>query len=325
MLTKEQLIARRRTIGASEAPILMGLTSYGDPGTILLEKQGLLESEPLKPNKFMTFGNLAEDQIRTLAEEELRRRYETINAICRGERHFERLSSKQGATPDGFYSIPFDQLVLIEVKTTGQNWTNGLPDRVIYQIQQQMDLTGASFCLVPVYYTTDAEIDQALVAWATGEHWSIDPEKLVFMEVETDLNLQAKLRDFCITWWTKHVELGLPLFSLDKEKSKPLFGECEVPMGLEKRYLDAKAAKELAEQTLKDVTLEVNTLMGDFKKGIGNSGNFSKSYIPGKPSLDEGKAWMAAKAILGDKAAPIETAYMKSAGKGYWRLQHTEK
>lgn len=66
-LTKEQLKIRRQGIGASEIPVIAGLSPWGSAAEIYAEKRGLSERTA---NLRMKLGTLTEDPIATLWEEE---------------------------------------------------------------------------------------------------------------------------------------------------------------------------------------------------------------------------------------------------------------
>jgi predicted phage-related endonuclease len=95
--------------------------------------------QPIEVNAYMEFGLLWEDWV----IDKIAREYDIKpnDYLIAGE------YSKHLATPDG---LSTDHRVIAEVKTTGKDWgvAEKLPIRYARQIQWQLHVTGAEFCVI---------------------------------------------------------------------------------------------------------------------------------------------------------------------------------
>jgi predicted phage-related endonuclease len=95
--------------------------------------------QPVEVNDFMRFGLLWEDWV----IEKIAREYDIRpnDVLIAGE------NRQHLATPDG---LSTDHTVIAEVKTTGRDWrtVEKLPVKYKRQIQWQLHVTGADFCVV---------------------------------------------------------------------------------------------------------------------------------------------------------------------------------
>lgn len=329
-LTALQQSLRTQTIGASEVPILMGLTPYGDPPTIALIKRGIIEESPWRPNKWMAFGTLAEKSIRVEAEKEIARRYGKIHlpVLSIGGASFSNLETHQGATPDGLYNTDIG-VVNLEIKTAGQEWSEP-PAKTVYQVQQQLALTFAEVALVVHYQTSEQEVDQFMADAALMDqeyhdgYFKIDPSKITYFEVFPNKELQDQIAVFCTKWWEDHVVQGLPVQPTQKYDDPVIEKKTAVLADdLAERWRKLNDQKDLVELELAELKTLIITSMDKSTKGTTAHGSFSKAWVKAKPSVDASKAWEAAKGLLGDKASALEEAYTKTSA-GYYRLTFKE-
>lgn len=134
----EWLRLRRNGIGGSDAAAIMGLSPWRTAMDVWLEKTGEFTEDESQDNEKMYWGTALEDvvarEFMTRTGLKVRRR----NAILQHRKHH-------------FMIANVDRLVIghkagLECKTTGQysadDWTMGVPDYYIPQVQHYMAVTG---------------------------------------------------------------------------------------------------------------------------------------------------------------------------------------
>lgn len=143
-LTTQQQERRRGSLGASEAPAVLGLDRYRTAGDIYLEKRGLVE--PFAGNRFTDWGNRLELVIAEWAAERLndslvRLPVEELPVVHPTE-------DWASCTPDFLLARRSD--ALLQIKNTsvymaaewGEDDTDKAPPRVLAQVSWEMWVTG---------------------------------------------------------------------------------------------------------------------------------------------------------------------------------------
>jgi YqaJ-like recombinase protein len=192
MINAKQLAERKNGIFSSDVPRIMA----GESVRLALEKLGKIEPEDLSEVPQVQLGNLIEPRILDAYEAAhggiLKRSPDTL----RHPRH-----SWLGAHLDGF-----NLGEVIEAKSVGSynrpQWgepgTDEVPDRVLWQVQEQLAVAQLPIAKVPVCFLTE----KALVAFATGRPVPID----VYV-VPADADLEAYIVERCGKVW-EHIQAG---------------------------------------------------------------------------------------------------------------------
>jgi len=171
MENKEWLEKRRAFIGGSDAGAVMGLSHYGSPLTVYIEKKGMYQTEE---NEAMLRGSIMEPYIRDLTRKEYpNMEIETAPFIFQNkERPF------MGANVDGFIYIDPEQqkelpfspdhftnkclgLGIHEIKTSqdGYGFTeNEIPDAYYAQVQHYMSVLDLPWAILTVYIISKNQI-----------------------------------------------------------------------------------------------------------------------------------------------------------------------
>lgn len=190
MITDKQKAIRHTGIFSSDVPRIMA----GDGVRVALEKMGEIERENLDDIPEIQLGNMIESRILDAYESKhggmLKRSPDTM-------RHPDH--QWLGAHLDGF-----NLQEIIEAKSVGwynrNLWgspgTDEVPDRVLWQVQEQLAVARVPIAKVPVCFLTEA----ALVAFATG-----NPLPLEIYVVPADADLEAYIVERCGKVW-QHVE-----------------------------------------------------------------------------------------------------------------------
>ncbi len=191
MLTEKQRLARMGGVGASDAPIILGLSPYKTPLRLYMEKRGEIEPDP--PNEAMEWGNLLEPAIITKAERKLklrfRRRLGTLHhpkmrfifANCDGANLSERALIEAKRSGDG--------------RGYGADGSDEVPEIVKAQVQQQLGVAslalGVKFML-------------AYVPVLIGLH------EHRIMRVPYDPKVSRDVIECSRSFWIDHVKQGKP-------------------------------------------------------------------------------------------------------------------
>lgn len=180
---EEWLQVRRQGIGSSDAPAVCGLDPYRKPIQVYLDKLGLEEERP--ESEAAEWGRLLEDLIAVEFARRTGKKVRRFNAILQHEAYPWML-----AEPDREVS----GRAILEVKTTGvghlKEWDNGqVPERVMVQVQHQLEVTGA---------------DLAYVAVLVGG------QRLLIREVWPDKELAKALVQIEDRFWNGHVVPRVP-------------------------------------------------------------------------------------------------------------------
>lgn len=134
-LTPEQRIERRKYIGSSDLAAIMGLDPYRDASDVWLDKTGQLEDRD-DGDEHTRRGTLLEPAILNWAEEKIGKTF---------------VRDVMSVADDGIRAVNFDGLgdtFTVEAKSTvnldewGEDGTDQVPDRVVVQCHQALDIAG---------------------------------------------------------------------------------------------------------------------------------------------------------------------------------------
>lgn len=149
---EDWLFQRRRGVGSSDAPIILGQSPWSDPLTLWSQKLGLngFETDETEP---MRWGHILEEPIAREYERRSGRYLLTNDNPYRIYRHHEH--QWQQATPDRIQDRPGDDHPgILEVKTVNEfkssDWSEGIPLLYQVQVQHQLAVTGLSWGTVCV-------------------------------------------------------------------------------------------------------------------------------------------------------------------------------
>lgn len=150
MLTEKQLLARKQGIGASEAAIVMGASSWCTPYKLWMIKTGKIEADDLSQRPDIWWGNELESIIA--------KRYQIVTG-SRLKRNNRTLRHK--AYPHILCHIDrkvIGQHKIVEIKSTnffsyewGDPGTDRVPESYYWQVQQQLAITGCDIADIAVY------------------------------------------------------------------------------------------------------------------------------------------------------------------------------
>lgn len=189
MITDAQREERKNGIFSSDCPRIM----MGDSVRVALEKMGEIARENLDDVPQIQLGNMIEPRILDAYEAE----YGALSVRSPDTmRHREH--DWLGAHLDGYR-----ETVIVEAKSVGwynrAEWGDGgdeVPDRVLWQVQEQCAVVGLPQAHVPVCFLTE----EALVAFATGRPLPIN----VFV-IPADHELEAFIVEKCGKVW-RHIQ-----------------------------------------------------------------------------------------------------------------------
>lgn len=137
--TKEQLLERRKTLGASEIPVVTGHLTFKSPLQLWAEKRGL--SEPFEGNEYTDWGNRLEPVIR-------QKYAEVVGVIVRvSDTVVCPRYPWRSATPDGIWEnrergVEIKQRGAHRADEWGEPGTDQVPNDVAIQCHWNMDVTG---------------------------------------------------------------------------------------------------------------------------------------------------------------------------------------
>lgn len=205
---------RSKSIGASEVSALFGCSPWQSEYGLWLLKTGLVEqqadTERLRTGRYLEEAILAEWVRRNAASEEVLFVNHNTHQFTSGAHSFIT------ATPDGVGRLKDDTPFVVDVKTVEPmrraDWDNGVPEYYLWQLRQQMYVTGTN---------------RALLIAQFGFH---DRPRHEWLEASPAL--QDELVKRCSKFW-KRVEGALPPPDAD--------GHPATTAALQRRKLDAKA------------------------------------------------------------------------------------
>ena len=175
---------RRKTLGASDVPIILGLTTWSSPAQVLASKKG---QDTFEETQAMRLGNYLQEGIAK----------EAMNQIG-GEIEFNELhlvhdNGWASATPD-YIIRKGDELAILEIKCTHERTWDAVPEHYLLQVHWQCWVHG---------------INKAYVAVLHGS------SKVECHEIKVDLESEWFIRavEVAAAWWTRHVVCHEPIES----------------------------------------------------------------------------------------------------------------
>lgn len=149
--TPEWHAARRHGIGSSDAPIVAGVSPWGDIQRLWAVKAGLIDPRDAS-NAGTTWGSKLEDVIAEAYTERTGRRVRRVNQLRAHRDHPWMLASLD--------RMVIGEPVVVEIKTArfpneewGQDASSEIPPAYLIQTQHQMAVVGATRADVPVLFS----------------------------------------------------------------------------------------------------------------------------------------------------------------------------
>jgi putative phage-type endonuclease len=260
-LTGKQRQARKKYLGATDIPALLGVDPYKTLYQIWLEKTGQYE-RPESDNPSLTAGRHMEDAVLNWA----------------AEHHLGKLSRKGLERRVKGYPIVVhldaqtQAGVPVEAKTAGlhgpltefygEPLTDQVPERVIIQAQMQMAATEAFMCYVPVF---------------------VGGRGFVMYVVNRDQELINLCLDKAYNFWTKHVIPRIPPNEpipvklaryVPREEGKAV----DIPQNLIDEWLTAKAEVAYAEEHEETAKEKIHKILAEAGAEVGNADGGTLTY-----------------------------------------------
>lgn len=255
---------RQLRIGASDVPVLLGLSRWRTPYDLWLEKTGRKAPDPVD-NEAVRVGIVLEPALLDWAEQKL--------GVLRRQVYVELSGTPLGCTLDGLT----ESGVPVEAKTAGivsgysdgfSDDADGIPENYRAQCLAQMAACNSDVCYVP-----------ALVV----------RKGLVMYEINSDSDQRRWIVDRICEWWDKHVFRDVPP---DDGRPIPLPVKRdgrEIAMlddSLIDEYIEAKTAYDniqseanLAKERLKDVTERIKQSIADYGIGMDGKARFAEIKV----------------------------------------------
>jgi len=313
-ITEAQRQARRKYLGSSDTPIIMGVSPFSkDERDIFWSKVSDLQDDGSAP--WLSTGNWLEGPMISWAAEQLE-----VEVTTDPDDLFQVAQGGEGAS---IFAANHDSLIVgkkasIEAKFAngemaqeyGQPGTDQVAGHVIVQVQHQM------YC---------GDLEKVYVALAVPSYYGIDRRLYV---VPRDDELIGMIVDFGCQWWDKHVRAKLPP---GESEAPPMY----VLKGLQRRAgaqikLDDKIAcladddnrlKELLKQYKAErelVRAKLTHSLGDAEIGLLPDGRrvTYEGHDASKFDLDAFRGKHPALAAKFTKTSIQRTLYIKRGKKG---------
>lgn len=183
MLTPEQSIARRKYIGSSDAPALMGVDPYRSASDVYLEKTGIAEG--FAGNEHTERGNLLEPVVLTWAARQLSGFIERDVMFSGGH-----LCVNLDAHCPNEFSV--EAKTATNADEWGEQGTDQVPERVIIQCHHGFAITGYRLAYVPVLLPVFGRFEFRMY------------------RVERDDALASAVAEHGERFWREHVQARVP-------------------------------------------------------------------------------------------------------------------
>lgn len=189
MTDTDWLTWRRQGIGASDVPALLGLSNFDSPWSLWARKTGLLpDSEETQRQRI---GHLMEPVLAQMFHEHTGLYVAGEQTWCSHRGHQWARATIDGLVMDGASRDHVDDaLGVVEFKTDGSfGWSDGVPARVLSQVQWQLFVTDLPRAWVGVMHAN----------WRFAVH-----------EVERDEDDIAFMLERAQAFWERHILAGEP-------------------------------------------------------------------------------------------------------------------
>ena len=264
-ITEEQRRKRNRGLGASDAPILLGLSPYKTPADLALEKRSKVTMQAEAYSQAAELGNLFEEPIAKVAEERIGvKLYKPCTT-------FSLKNSVLFCHPDRMVGSNKRGAPLVEIKFSCMNdrWGHedegacGVPSAVYAQVVHQMVVTSAPYAYV--------------AAMLTGGFGT--PEVRIF-KVDRDDDECERLVEAETHWWNDYVVDGKRMPSdmsalsagvykrVNRKGGKRVAIDGEIVWSWQEAAKTAREAKKRADEAKGRVLAAI----GDAEIGICDSG-----------------------------------------------------
>lgn len=144
------LAERRKGIGGSDAPAVLGLSKYSTPLTVWMEKTGRVEPEDISDKPPVYWGRVLEDVVAAeFAKRHPELKVRRVNALLRSKEHphIQASLDRMVTDEDGRKGV-------LEIKTCDArlkgDWETGVPDYYLPQPIHYLAVTGFDFYWVAV-------------------------------------------------------------------------------------------------------------------------------------------------------------------------------
>ena len=261
------LKARLSGVGASESPVLLGLSTFASIIELWGYKSGRLIQDDSEQTDRQRWGVILEPHVAEEYERRTGRSLRRVAELLRSSKHPFML-----ATPDYAWESP-DGIVPVEIKTTDfsrrSDWVDGPPPRVNVQCQHQMLVTGAKRASVGLL------VGGNMFMWA---------------DVERDDALCLQILDACETFWGM-VQSGIlpPVDATEQTRAalKMLFPRAAEGESLTlaidavewSRHLQAaKHAEKMAKDAARGYENQIIAALGNAETGVLPDGSGAFTY-----------------------------------------------
>lgn len=244
------LEARRTGIGSSDAPVLMTGRHFGrTPLDVFCEKVGTAPAT--RESEQMEWGQAMEPVLLGRWMHVTGRRAFLFGQMIRSTRWPFMLS-----TPDGWECAGSDGV--LEIKTSGQPWDDGVPRGVWIQVQHQLAVTG---------------FEKGAVACLAGGFGGL---RFMHAEIERDEEFIADLVLACSIFWNRVIDVEPPgAGPHDSAALSRLYPEPEEDapaLQLGEEWLAKDEALQLLEGARKNSVSEIDGIKNELKQAMGKAG-----------------------------------------------------
>lgn len=248
-ITPAQLEARREWIGASDVPVIVGVSPWKDAFSLWAEKTGKVPVS--EAGDAAKWGNILEPVILSCASTALGKRVVKSTATFT---HPDLDCVR--ANPDGFVEACRRGEPLVEGKSTsisegwGEPGTDQVPESVLVQVTMQMRCTGSAFAHVARLFHSFGHPDFSLYTVAFSK------------------SLSDALDEACGDFWDNHVQkdtppettaLSLPTLGRMRREAKVV----QVDPAIVAAFASARAAAKEAEQAADEAKAKLLLALGD--------------------------------------------------------------